>query len=206
MRKVHILHVLRNLWQGHKEEDAEILVHGKKVLWYGPCLMALWGMHWPPGTLFPSKTFLYWVWRSYVGQILLQFCPWCFIVIVFAISWKAPSRVFEWSDRRDFMTLLGRSELWAYWHNDQDLSFCPSNISLAHTAWSRCSHNVLARRIQLKRTSCGQMARGVCHSTISESYQSVSVVTEYPFIRVPYLLEISPEATVPSGFRDAGRF
>ena len=39
------------------QEDAETLVHGKKVLWCGPCFTALWGMHWPPGILFPIKNF-----------------------------------------------------------------------------------------------------------------------------------------------------
>lgn len=187
-----------------------MLVHGKKVLWCGPCFRDLWGMYWPPETLFPIKTFMYWVWRqcsgSCVGEVPLQFCPWCFIVSVFTIAWRALSRVFEWSDRLDFMPLLGRPDLQKCWHNDQDLPSCPSNLSLAHTASSRCSHNVLGRGKQFKRTSYGQMARGICCSTISESYQAVSAVTEYLFIRVPYLLEISPKATVPCGFREAGRF
>lgn len=158
-----------------------MLVHDQKVLWYGPSFMALWGMHWPPGTLPHQKLSCIECEGNVAGPVWGRYCYGSahdyFIVTLFTISWRALSRVFEWSDQLDFMTLLGRPELRQYWHNDQDLLFWLSNISLAHTAWSRCSHNVLGKGMQLKRTS-GQTAWGVCCSRISESYQPVSAVTE----------------------------
>lgn len=43
--------------QDIKQEDAEIFVFGKKVIWCGPFFMTLQGMHWPLGTLFSIKNF-----------------------------------------------------------------------------------------------------------------------------------------------------
>lgn len=159
-RPAHPQHVLRNLWPGHYTGRCRNAGAWQESTVVWAMLQGFVGYALTTWENSPHQNFHVLSVKA-MQQVLCvggtaQFCPWCFIVTVFTIAWRALSRVFEWSHQLDFMPLLGRPELQQCWHNDQDLPSCPSNLSLAHTASSRCSHNVLGRGTQLKRTSYGQ--------------------------------------------------